>query len=126
MNSENSGSRLEQLIGGRDCVVRKQDGATDTVKVRHLRISDLNNYATSTGDETALLALYTGRTQEWVESLTDESQIEILTVGDALNSFLADALALRIQRQARLMPAEVQKALSALPNTAPGSLPKAV
>lgn len=118
-----SDKAMETVLGGSDREVVFQDGRTECIRVRVLTVDDLNRYAVALEAEKKLVQLYTGKDAAWVDKLSPESLVMVLTEGDRLNSFLADLLALRLQRQRRLAPREFDQLLGSL-NSAATSPPK--
>lgn len=82
---------VETLLG-REVPVTYDDSAQNpadhpaSVTVRKVALRHMNRYAQIVSqDEAQEIALYTGRTPEWAEALSDESINELLEAGRSLN-----------------------------------------
>lgn len=85
-NTPPAAAPLTILNGGVEIVVRFIDGRPEElVKVRQIAMRHMAQYGNAQGDEGALLDLFTGKDAAWVDNLTQESQEEIVVIGDQLN-----------------------------------------
>ena len=75
------------LFGGEELAVTLHNGASSTVFVRAVPYGDLGQVyqAMVNWSPRKLLLLYTGKSQPWVDSLTDDSAEAILRKGHELN-----------------------------------------
>ncbi len=110
------------LNGGIEIEVTNLASEKETVKVRQLPLRKLGDYGLKQGDEGALIELFCDRPQGWADSLTLESQEEIVTTGDAINlpSFTRWTER-RLKNGEQLRP--LTDRLSASVKLLPGSLP---
>jgi len=111
-------SDLTQLIGGLDLEVGLLNGTTEKVRVRALPIRLLPSYFAVMDDEPAMVELFCERPAGWSDTLAPESFEKILVEGEALNAdFFGRWLRRRMERQERLLPGLLEKALAAVPPT---------
>jgi hypothetical protein len=76
---------LITIAGGVDLEVTKQDGSKETVKVRQIPISKIQQFVVSLGDEAATVAFYCDKPKEWADTLSLESANAALDKGQELN-----------------------------------------
>ena len=75
----------DTLTGEREVRVTFRDGSTANVKIIELPIRKLPEMLASFDDEPALIELYTGKDEAWIDSLTNTSFENLLSVGGELN-----------------------------------------
>jgi hypothetical protein len=96
---------MATLLGGEDVAVQTIDGAAHIVRVRQLPISALGKYAGALNDPAAMIALLCDKPAEWADSLTQQSALEVLRVGDKLNTgFFAAIGQANLDRAEAMMP----------------------
>ena len=97
---ENGPTKTETLFGGVDLEVKFQDEHFEPVKVKQLPIGQIKAFAIAyeQADEAEEIALLTGKSKDWANTLTIESAEKIIAEGERIN---ADPLARYFQRQMR-------------------------
>lgn len=113
---------MATLLGGEQMEVTTLKGEKEQIKVCQLPVSLFQAYLDSTDDEPRLISLLTGKPTDWVDTLTPDSCVALITKGEGLNGdFFGQWFRRKIQRQQKLMgevPAELQKlGLSVSQNT---------
>lgn len=73
------------LNDGEELTVTHVDGRTETVKVRKVPIREMRLLGEAWGKEDKEVAVYTGKTDDWVKTLTDESFEAVVERGKELN-----------------------------------------
>jgi hypothetical protein len=66
----------EEIItieGGVDVPIKYKDGTTETIKVKQIQATKINEFAQRLGDEAFLVSMYCERPLSWVDTLTYES-----------------------------------------------------
>ena len=76
---------LITIAGGVELEITYADGNKETVRVRQIPISRLNNFISTMGDEAEAIALYCDKPREWGDTLTLESASAILDKGQEIN-----------------------------------------
>lgn len=76
---------LTTIVGFEEVRVTLDNGDTELVKVRKIKIKEMTLFLSSLGDDNATLGLYTGLTPEKIDELTVESQLLLLERGNAIN-----------------------------------------
>lgn len=81
------------------------DGKQEIVFLRQLPVRILPQYLATIDDEAGRLELIADKPAGWADKLTVDSHVELLEVGEGLNSDSFSAwLRRRVQRQERLVP----------------------
>ena len=79
-------AELVVVSGGIEVEVHYQNnGAAETVKVRHIPISKMQEFTTTIGDESRSIELYCDKPKGWADTLQPESASKIATKGQKLN-----------------------------------------
>lgn len=85
---EKGPTEMQTLMGGQMLPVKLRDGSVEDIKVLQLPYADFDSgkFARTIGEGLVpMIALYTGKTKEWVETLDPESFGDILELGRQLN-----------------------------------------
>lgn len=97
------------LTGGKPVDVEYQerlpsgDPKIETIFVRQIKASQVNDYIASQADEAKLASILTGRDLKWVDSITYESLVRITDAGEEINDPNVSLLvARRARREASL------------------------
>jgi hypothetical protein len=91
MSEQNGPTKTETMLGGVDilvttqCQVIGEAPVMETVKVKQLPVKQYPAYLAALDDETAMAALLTGKTQDWVENLDAPSHELLVSTGDRIN-----------------------------------------
>lgn len=106
--SENN--ELVTIAGGLEMEVTKQDGTKETVKVRHVPISKIQQLATAIGwgNESHCIELYCDKPTGWADTLSFDSASAIAERGQEINRPFFDAWA---ARQAKWKQSFIQGAI---------------
>jgi len=85
--TDKTADELVTIAGGVDLEVHfsKNGNTSETVKVRQIPISKLQEFLFSMGDESRLIELYCDRPKGWADTLAIESANEIADKGQELN-----------------------------------------
>lgn len=107
------------------------DRKTEIVFLRQLPVRLLPQYLATIDDEAARLELLADKPAGWADKLTSDSHVELLEVGEGLNTDSFSAwLRRRVQRQERLVPGSSgelgKQLLSASPIGSPNARSAAV
>lgn len=90
---------------GGQLVVTLTTGQERLIPIRQLKIREMEALLAAQGDEFKLALLYTGQSEEWLDTLTMESQEAVVEAGDRINSdFFGRWFQRRLDRQERLAP----------------------
>jgi hypothetical protein len=65
--------------------VTQLDGSKETVKVRQIPLSKIQQFVVCLSEEAGAIALYCDRPKEWADTLTPESANTVLDKGQELN-----------------------------------------
>ena len=95
-------SDFETLLDGKQVELHYLDGTSEFVLIRKIGIRKLSVLAQVWGNEPKEIALYAGKNEAWVETLTDESFETAIEEGRLLNT---KAFAKWFRRQAQTMEA---------------------
>lgn len=96
-------TEIAKIIGEESVRVLKRDGSSVDVKVLALPLSKMDRWLNAQEDEVLLIQVATGLTAEDLESITPESQEQILAKAEELNAaFFARFVARRVQRSQKL------------------------
>ena len=76
---------FDTLIGGRKVEVTRRDGSQETVTVLQLPVRRFPEYLQAQDNEARMVELLTGKPPDWVDGLSEESHVAILTAGDEVN-----------------------------------------
>ena len=112
------------LTGGASVVLKKNDGSSESVTVRLLKIREFPDYLRLVDDEEKLAEFLCDKPEGWAESLDVESLLDICDKGHELNFTNACRWG---QRRAKLneallpIAASGQAIQSAFPNSAPNA-----
>lgn len=86
--NEQAKQEVETILG-REVRVAYEDPAKqpETVVLKKVSLKMMRRYASimDSMDETAEIALYTGRSEEWVDTLTPEAQNDLVEAGRDMN-----------------------------------------
>jgi hypothetical protein len=84
---------LVTIAGGEEIEIQRKDGSKETVKVRQIPISKIQEYVLSigTGQQAKLIALYCNKPGDWVDALDNASALAIARKGRELNGPFAVA-----------------------------------
>ena len=117
---------LQVLNGGVEIVVEHLTGEKETIKVRQIPLRLMPRYGMAQGDEGKLAELFVNKDEAWVDGITQESQEQIVEIGDRLNidPFFRWSQR-RLDNQTRLAPLAPQLAASRSPKSVPPSAPGA-
>ena len=117
MNGQTDNSKsVATLLGGRQITVKKQDGTEETVTVRQLPISAVEDYMKALDSEPALADLYCEKPKGWSLSVTRDDFEQVVIVGGELNdSFFSRYLGRRVARLEMLAPGTRQRIADRLP-----------
>lgn len=117
---------METLKGGREMVAYTIDRKTEIVFLRQLPVRLLPQYLATIDDEAARLELLADKPAGWADKLTADSHVELLEVGEGLNSDSFSAwLRRRVQRQEQLVPGSSGELGKQLLSASPTGLPSA-
>jgi hypothetical protein len=72
-------------FGGKELSVFHEDGTQETVKVKLLKITEIQEYFNRAEDETALASYICGKDEPWARTLTLESTMDICEAAHELN-----------------------------------------
>lgn len=78
-------SEIITIEGGVDMQVEYKNGNKETVKVRQVQATKINDFAQRLGDEAFLVAMYCDKPLEWVDTLTYESLAAVADKGLEIN-----------------------------------------
>ncbi len=117
---------MASLMGGKHVVAYHLDGTQEIVNLRQLPVRLLPQYLATIDDEAARLELIADRPAGWADKLKPDSHVELLEVGEGLNSDSFSAwLRRRVQRQEQLVPGSSgelgKQLLSASPTGSPNA-----
>ena len=110
------------LTGGASVVLRKNDGSSERVNVRHLKIRECPDYLRLVDDEGKLAEFLCEKPEGWAETLDVDSLLDICDKGHELNFSNACRWGQRRAKMNKaLLPiaASGQAIQSAFPNSAP-------
>ena len=118
----NGPTKEEQLRGGAEYTATLQDGTQEAITIRQIKLGEYRKASENWGDEMAMVAIYCGRTIEWVLNLSPESYDHIATEGARINQpffgYCARTEAAAMQRARVLAPDRLNSILdTALPKT---------
>lgn len=94
---------LQILAGGVDITVKMRDGREQPIKVKAVPFLKLKEYGMAMGDEDKELKIYTGKADDFLESITDEGLVEILDKGREINALPLGKWALRQRKALELL-----------------------
>ncbi len=98
------------LLGGVEYEVKKLDGTTEKVKILQLPVSKMLKLLEAQDNEAAMVALFTGKPDNWCDTISNESFVHIVTEGEKVNADFFDAwVKRRIARQEKLIPGITEK-----------------
>ena len=83
--------RIITLNGGVEITVNRLDGGSETVKVRQIPATKLEQFMTKLADESVSVSIYCDRPPAWVDSLTLDSVNEICEKGMEINENFLNA-----------------------------------
>lgn len=96
-------SQFDILNGGRSVNIKNRAGLDETVNVKALPIRSMPQWMEAQTDEAKLVELATGKSAQWVDQLTPEAHVAILTAAEEVNSGFFDSWLARLKvRQERL------------------------
>ena len=102
------------------------DRKTEIVFLRQLPVRLLPQYLATIDDEAARLELLADKPAGWSDKLTADSHVELLEVGEGLNTDSFSAwLRRRVQRQEQLVPGSSGELGKQLLSASPTGLPSA-
>ena len=119
-------------FGGKELSVFHEDGKQETVKVKLLKITEIQEYFNRAEDETALTSYICGKDEPWASTLTLESTMDICETAHELNFQNARQWAQRrAQQNEALLPLaenskRIQQALGNSALNVPAPLPNAL
>lgn len=86
MEEEKKDTELVTIAGGVELVVTYQNnGASETVKVRQLPVSKIQQFILTMADEAQSIELYCDKPKGWADTLTVESANAVADKGQELN-----------------------------------------
>lgn len=117
----NGPTKDEQARGGAEYTAVMQDGTTEEILIRQIKVGNWRKAASNWGDEMKLVALYSEKSLEWVGNLSPESYDVIATEGARINrpfsNYCSREEATNIQRARILAPDHLNSILNtALPS----------
>jgi hypothetical protein len=106
------------IAGGVELEVTHIDGKKETVKVRQIPATKLEEFMTHLADEATSLRIYCDKPSEWADTLTHDSINAICDKGHEINSPFLEAWCRRRARWTEMtnvgVIAELQKKMAAL------------
>lgn len=114
---DENNTNLIAVLGGVEMTAVKDDGSTETVKVRQLKLRQSQAYLTlaQANDEAGMIELFCDKPQNWADSLTPDSQQNLLETGEKLNrDFMLCSAARRVERREKLAPGAEEKLMQAV------------
>jgi hypothetical protein len=84
-NNDHVKAELITIAGGVELEVTYQDGNKETVKVRQVPISKIENFIFALANESQAIELYCDRQKGWADTLSIESASAIADKGQELN-----------------------------------------
>lgn len=104
----------ETLLGEGTVHAFHLDGTCEATKVRQLRIRDYPEYLKAIDDEAKAIEVFTGKDAAWVDSLTPNACLEIITEGERINmDFFSQWVQRKLARQEKMVPGLAAKMVSA-------------
>ncbi|HEY3857364.1 MAG TPA: hypothetical protein VGO67_23510 [Verrucomicrobiae bacterium] len=86
------------------------DGSTETVQVKELGLKDMKNYLSIIDDEEKIIALCTGKPDNWVQALPLDSAVKIAEADLEVNGeFFQGWMVRRILRLERMHPGIIER-----------------
>ena len=76
---------LITIIGGVDLEVEHLDGSKESVKVRQIPVSKIQQFAFALGNEAEMIELYCDKPKDWADTLTYESASAAADKGQEIN-----------------------------------------
>lgn len=104
---------IETLNGSGEIVVVSADlTEKQTIRLRQITLGECEKLLMAQGDEIALACLYTGKDRAWFDTLSADSQEQVVVEGDRINAdFFGRWLSRRLARQERIAPGMMAKVL---------------
>lgn len=81
----NGPTKDEQARGGAEYTATMQDGSTEEILIRQIKVGEYRKAWVAWGDEMRIVALYCSKPIEWVANLSPESYEHIATEGARIN-----------------------------------------
>ena len=117
----------EKARGGAEYTATMQDGTTEEILIRQIKVGSWRKAAANWGDEMKLVALYADKSLEWVGNLSPESYDAIATEGARINrpfsNYCSREEVTNVQRARILAPDQFNSILSTVLPPSPTSLP---
>jgi hypothetical protein len=110
--------RIMTLNGGVEITVNRTDGTQETVKVRQIPATKLEEFMAKLADESTSVSIYCDRPVEWVDSLSQQSINDICEKGLEINESFLNAWCRRRAKWTEMLNvgviSDLQKKLEAL------------
>ncbi|MDB6024005.1 MAG: hypothetical protein JWM68_228 [Verrucomicrobiales bacterium] len=113
--TEKGPTSTETLLGGIDVLVsfKEQSAASEPVKVLQLPVSSFPKLMAQMDDEVETIAIFTGKTRAWADSISMESHEAIIIEGERINGdFFGRWAARRVARVERSLPGAMDKLMT--------------
>lgn len=83
--SDEQTKKMEALFGGKVVPVTLRDGSTEEVRVKEIPIRQFETFLIAIEDEAQIISIVTGKDEDWVDNLADESHEALVAAAMDVN-----------------------------------------